>query len=140
MDSILEFKGQYFFLSNFYEVPVFYNGLQFKSSEAAFQAQKFPSRASEFCNLSAISAKRLGRAIPLRGDWKTARIGIMKEIVFAKFKQNKKLKRLLLETGEAFLQEGNDWGDTFWGVCNGKGENMLGKILMEVRNELGTNQ
>lgn len=39
-------------------------------------------------------------------------------------------------TGDAELIEGNNWGDTFWGVCNGRGENMLGKLLMEIRDYL----
>jgi predicted NAD-dependent protein-ADP-ribosyltransferase YbiA (DUF1768 family) len=46
----------------------------------------------------------------------------------------------LLETGDAELIEGNDWGDTFWGVCGGKGNNFLGKLLMEVRKELRSAQ
>lgn len=140
MEPILEFKGEYQFLSNFYDTPVEYNGLRYKNSEAAFQAQKCPQRASEFCNLSAISAKRLGRAVPMRGDWNKVRLQVMKEVVLAKFQQNKKLKRMLLATQDALLQEGNYWKDTFWGVCDGVGENHLGKILMEVRDELGTNK
>ncbi|NWN81082.1 NADAR family protein, partial [Bacillus sp. (in: firmicutes)] len=46
------------------------------------------------------------------------------------------LKNKLLQTGESILIEGNTWGDKIWGVCNGVGENKLGKILMKVRNEL----
>ena len=45
----------------------------------------------------------------------------------------------LVETGTEELVEGNDWGDTYWGVCKGTGKNMLGKILMEVREELKKN-
>ena len=62
----------------------------------------------------------------------------MKELVLQKFSTNAELKDFLLETGEAHLIEGNGWGDTFWGVSGGKGENHLGKILMEVRQELQT--
>ena len=64
----------------------------------------------------------------------------MYEIVLAKFSQNEYLKRRLLETGNALLIEGNDWGDTYWGVCNGRGKNKLGKILMRVRTELANKQ
>jgi hypothetical protein len=46
------------------------------------------------------------------------------------------LKQLLLATGDKELIEGNTWGDTFWGVCNGIGQNHLGKILMAKRTEL----
>ena len=140
MQQISEFRGEYSFLSNYFDAPVLYNGLRFKNSEAAFQAQKCPERATEFCNLSPMSAKRMGRAVPLRSDWNKVRIAIMKAVVLAKFQQNKKLKRALLATQDAILIEGNTWNDTFWGVCRGRGENNLGKILMEVRNELGSNQ
>ena len=60
----------------------------------------------------------------------------MLNLVRAKFKQNPGLAEKLLNTGERELVEGNQWGDTFWGVCSGKGENVLGKILMQVRLEI----
>jgi predicted NAD-dependent protein-ADP-ribosyltransferase YbiA (DUF1768 family) len=46
------------------------------------------------------------------------------------------LRAKLLATGDEFLVEGNHWGDTYWGVCNGKGRNMLGSLLMKVREEI----
>ena len=62
----------------------------------------------------------------------------MYEIVKEKFTQHEDLKRRLLETGDEELQEGNNWYDTYWGVDihTGKGLNMLGKILMRIREEL----
>jgi predicted NAD-dependent protein-ADP-ribosyltransferase YbiA (DUF1768 family) len=57
----------------------------------------------------------------------------MRDIVRAKFDQNEDLKIKLMATGAALLVEGNDWGDTFWGRCDGKGGNVLGSILMELR-------
>ena len=60
----------------------------------------------------------------------------MKEIVTAKFEQNELLRQRLKETGTAYLIEGNTWGDTFWGKVDSKGENHLGLILMDVREEL----
>ena len=56
----------------------------------------------------------------------------MEMCVFRKFR-NPHLKELLLATGTAELIEGNTWNDTYWGVCNGKGKNMLGKTLMDCR-------
>ena len=74
--------------------------------------------------------------MPLRDDWEAVKIQIMYQIVYAKFSQNPLLKQKLLDTGDAYLQEGNTWYDTFWGVCNGVGQNNLGYILMRVREEL----
>jgi len=64
------------------------------------------------------------------------RIGIMTELVRQKFTRHVDLKQKLLETGNAKLIEGNHLGDKFFGVCNGIGENWLGKILMQIREEI----
>jgi predicted NAD-dependent protein-ADP-ribosyltransferase YbiA (DUF1768 family) len=64
------------------------------------------------------------------------KVKLMFVLVTEKFKQNPELKQKLLETGNQELIEGNTWNDTFWGVCNGQGQNWLGKILMLVRSEL----
>ena len=50
------------------------------------------------------------------------------------------LREALLNTDNAKLIEGNWWGDKFWGICNGVGENNLGKLLMEVRDEIRRNK
>ena len=42
----------------------------------------------------------------------------------------------LLDTGDLYIEETNSWGDTFWGVCEGKGQNVLGNILMGIRTDL----
>lgn len=60
----------------------------------------------------------------------------MKDVVEAKFSQNPDLAKKLLETEDAYLEEGNDWGDRIWGTVNGIGANNLGRILMEVREIL----
>lgn len=134
------FRGSYAFLSNFYECDVTYNNLTFKSSEAAFHAQKSPERAKEFINLNPTEAKKLGRQVNLRSDWESIKYDLMKDIVDAKFSQNPSLKSKLLATGDEELVEGNWWNDTYWGVCTNKkydhvGQNNLGKILMEIRNK-----
>ena len=135
-DAIDKFRGEYGFLSNFYEVEVEYDGYTYRNSESAFQAQKDVSRREEFTNLTATKSKWLGKRVNLRKDWESVKLGIMEEIVRNKFSQNPELKQKLIDTGDRLLIEGNDWRDTFWGICNGKGQNHLGKILMKIREEL----
>lgn len=84
--------------------------------------------------LTAGQAKRRGYRVKLRDDWELVKLGIMEDLVRQKFNE-KTLGDMLLATGDAELVEGNDWGDKFWGVCDGEGQNMLGKILMKVRSE-----
>ena len=131
------FRGDYYFLSNFYPVTVKYEGLTFESSEAAFQSAKALGKIKRlFCDASASTSKKLGRRIHLRSDWDEIKDEVMYEIVKDKFTRNKELGKRLLATKEQKLVEGNTGGDKYWGVCNGVGQNKLGKILMRFRNEL----
>lgn len=138
--TIPAFRDEYRFLSNFWDAPVTYGGLTYMNNEAAFQAQKSLRLEDKlaFTAIGSGKAKRLGRRVPLRPDWEDVKVGIMEEIVRAKFTQNDKLKQRLLATGDMVLEEGNTWHDTFWGIDlnTGEGENHLGKILMKVRAEL----
>jgi hypothetical protein len=133
--TINDFRKEYFYLSNFYKTPIIYEGLIYGSTESAFQAAKTLDLElrEAFCKLDPSTAKKLGRNVPLRNDWEEVKYSVMKEVVLYKFSTNSDLRRRLLDTGNALLIEGNTWNDTYWGVCNGKGENNLGKILMEVR-------
>lgn len=133
---INEFRGKYYFLSNFYEAPVTWNGLTYLNNEAAFQSAKTFSDRECFTNLDPSSAKKLGRKVQLRSDWENVKNDVMYEICKAKFSQNTELKNRLLLTGNEHLEEGNTWGDKIWGTVNGIGENRLGKILMRIREEL----
>lgn len=141
---INEFRGNYFFLSNFYDKPVTYGGITYANNEAAFQAQKVLDDAikQKFTNLEPNEAKKLGRKVKLRPDWEEVKDDIMYQIVKAKFEQNPDLRRKLLATGNQELIEGNTWHDNHFGNCscpkcrNTKKENVLGKILMKVREEL----
>lgn len=135
---INRFSGKYFFLSNFYPSDVEYGGFVYKNNEAAFQSQKDPSRQLEFTLLNPSEAKRLGRRVTLRKDWEEIKVKTMKDIVREKFNQNPVIREKLLATGDEILVEGNTWNDRCWGVCNGVGKNLLGKILMDVRKELKT--
>lgn len=91
--DITRFCGDYDFLSNFYEVPLEYEGLCYKNAEAAFQAQKCEDavQKADFCDLAANKAKKLGRRIKLRDDWENVKLKKMLEIVRAKFTQNPEL-------------------------------------------------
>lgn len=138
MEAIREFIDAYAFLSNFYHSPIKYKGLIYLNAEAAFQAQKETCEKDkeQYTRMNPAQAKLVGRNCNLREDWEEIKEQIMYEIVKAKFTQNQNLARLLIATGDAYLEEGNWWKDTTWGVCNGVGENKLGKILMRVREEL----
>lgn len=135
---IKEFRGKYYFLSNFYDFPVRYKGIEYLNNEAAFQSQKVldNKQRESFSHLNPSEAKRKGRRVKLRSDWEEVKDDIMYGIVLAKFTQDAKLMRMLLETGDKYLEEGNSWNDTYWGVCRGRGKNKLGKILMRVRQEI----
>lgn len=132
------FRGKYGFLSNMYDCPVTYNGVTYSCSEAAYQAQRCArdEDRSKFDLLDGVSAKKLAKQVETKAGWNDIKAGVMKEILRAKFRQNKPLADKLLATGEKELVEGNKWYDTYWGVFKGKGENVLGKILMDVRDEI----
>jgi ribA/ribD-fused uncharacterized protein len=137
---MMTFRGAFGFLSNFHPSPVELDGIRYENAEAAFQARKCadPTDRTAFAGLPAVKARQLGRRIPLRKDWDEVRLAAMEEVVRAKFAQNPDLAARLLATGSMPLVEGNTHGDTFWGVDarTGKGENHLGKILMQIRAEL----
>ncbi|WP_206459360.1 NADAR family protein [Anaerovorax sp. IOR16] len=135
---INEFRGKYYFLSNFYSAFVEYEGIVYLNNESAFQSAKVTDYNTrlKFANLDPSSAKRKGRHIQLRHGWDDIKFDIMHEICKAKFTQNLALKSKLLATENEYLEEGNTWGDRIWGTVNGKGQNNLGKILMRIREEL----
>lgn len=141
MSSITEFKGGYRFLSNFYPCVIKgVGGMVFNSVEHGFQAAKTLDVDSQVKIWQAATpgdAKRLGRRVTLRQDWELIKLAVMLDLVRQKFAEPT-LRRQLLATLDAELVEGNWWNDTFWGVCRGKGENHLGKILMQVRYEIVT--
>lgn len=147
---ILEFKGPYRFLSNFYLSPVSsWSGFQYPSAEHAYQAAKCWDPDKQEWNESKhrqireaatpALAKRLGRGVVLPTRWEDTRVRIMFLVVAAKFEVGSSMAQQLLDTGDAHLEEGNHWGDTFWGVSpagSGIGQNMLGRLLMQWRGAL----
>jgi len=139
MEKIDNFQGEYRFLSNFYHSPIRYYGILYNTVEHAYQAAKTKSdteRKMIADQSTPGKAKRAGRTITLRDNWEMIKIPIMHYLCYEKFKNYLVLQKKLIETNDAQLVEGNKWGDVFWGVCDGKGRNELGKILMDVRDLL----
>ena len=94
---IKHFNRKYFFLSNFYECPVFYEGLVYNSTEAAFQAAKILSGREYFTKMNPPAAKKEGRRVDLREDWEEVKMGVMYDVCYAKFAYNPQLKEKLLK-------------------------------------------
>lgn len=138
-EIISEFKFKYYFLSNFYPCEILWEGKVWKTAEHIYQAMRtdHPLHREEILRAPTPGkAKRLGRQAPQREDWEEVKDEVMSEIVLQKFKQHKDLRKKLLATGDAELIEENWWGDTYWGVHKGEGDNRLGKILMNTREEI----
>jgi ribA/ribD-fused uncharacterized protein len=126
------------FLSNFFPCDVVFEGEIYPSVEHAFQAAKSLDDHTRWLIREARSpgqAKRMGRRVELRDDWEEIKLGVMATLLDSKF-SDPSLSQRLMDTQDAFLIEGNEWGDTFWGVSYGDGSNHLGKLLMELRQEL----
>jgi ribA/ribD-fused uncharacterized protein len=146
---INRFEGRYYFLSNFYPAKIEHQGIEYPTVEHYYIAMKVNDEqlingkyytVGDFREMMAKVespglAKKIGRLVKLRKDWDSKKLEYMNWAVREKFK-DETLKELLILTGDQEIIEGNYWNDTFWGVCKGVGKNHLGKILMEVRNEL----
>jgi len=140
---IESFHDTHYYLSNFYENPMKVDGKSFKSNEHFFQASKAGNTEDfEYVRASATAAqsKKRGREIKMRGDWDNVKNTIMTQGLRAKF-ADPELRQRLLDTGDAALIEGNNWHDVYWGRCDcskhgGDGQNWLGRLLMQLREEL----
>jgi ribA/ribD-fused uncharacterized protein len=132
------FRGAHRFLSNFHPCRVALDGQVYRSVEHAYQAAKTTDRErrKELHRLTAAGAKRWASALPLRPDWEAVKLDVMHDLLRQKFLGDEGLAAQLLATGEHDLIEGNTWGDTYWGVYRGCGNNHLGRLLMQVRSEL----
>jgi ribA/ribD-fused uncharacterized protein len=127
--------------SNFAPFPIALDGERWPTSEHYFQAAKFDNAEYKLkirrAN-SPMEAARLGRdrKQKIRRDWESVKVGIMRDAVLAKFTQHDELRALLLSTGEAKIVERTE-NDSYWGDGgDGSGKNMLGQILMQVRESL----
>lgn len=138
MDSILWFSGRYSFLSNFSACGFEWHGQVWPWAEMPFQWAKTNDLHWRRLIRSAGTpreAKALGRNCPLRDDWEAKKIYFMWSILRCKFAVPV-LAKMLLDTGDAYLEEGNHHGDMTWGTVDGVGTNYLGMVLMHVRAEL----
>ncbi len=137
--EIFGFFKEHRFLSNFHIAPISYRELIFPTTEHAYMAMKVDD--DEFwLEMSQVStpreARNKGQLCPLRPDWEQVKTKFMYEVCFNKFTQHNDLRKKLLATDNKPLTENNWWDCTVWGVCNGVGENHLGKILMRIRDEI----
>jgi len=127
---ISEFRGDYRFLSNFFSAPSGFN------VEVRYQAAKTTNIKDylQIMSLSPSQAKQHIKNVPVRDNWNQIRLTVMEELLRQKFSE-REMALKLINTDDAILIEGNNWGDTFWGMCDGVGKNHLGKLLMKIRNE-----
>jgi ribA/ribD-fused uncharacterized protein len=143
---ITTFRGEYNFLSNFFEVDVEYDGITYASVEHAYMSAKSNDpQWKAYCankNITASDVKREGKRVRLVDHWESIKFGVMETCLRAKFNQEP-FKSKLLATGNQNIQEGNNWSDKEWGidltVNPNVGENHLGRLLMKIRHELKFN-
>lgn len=125
------------FMSNFYPSPFEAEGLIWPTVEHYFQAMKTLDK-KQWPVFAALDnpgkAKHHGRMVELRADWEAVRVEVMTTALRCKFKQNPLLLKLLLETNDKVLHEDSPY-DFVWGWQN-NGKDLLGKCLMQVRDEL----
>lgn len=142
--TIDAFRGKWTKLSNYSLCAVWYDGHIYQSTEHAYQAQKSLDPAIQKMirdSPTPAVAKKLARSVKLRNDWNQVKVSIMFELLREKFAQEPE-RSILLSTIDELLIEGNHWHDNYWGDCNCPkckdipGQNMLGKLLVVIRNEL----
>lgn len=139
MTTIAGFSGKYRWLSNFCRAEINWDGDKYASVEHAYQAAKcknLTDRKLFQAEITPGQAKKLSRSMVIREDWDVVKKSIMLRLVRNKFMTHANLAEKLLDTGDSHIEETNSWGDRYWGICDGVGENHLGRILMKVRSEL----
>lgn len=134
-------------LTNYYICNVKVDNLTFSSSEAAYHSEKFLDEDIKklMTKLIPDEAKHVSRELArfIRSDWEDVKYDLMKKVVLEKFKQNFECLKELLDTGNMeLIEDTTGWHDNIWGACSceecksKEHKNYLGKILMEVREEL----
>jgi ribA/ribD-fused uncharacterized protein len=140
-DLICFYEHEYYVFSNFSSFMIEWKGNLCMTTEHAYHTEKFFDNKIKEDIRSARSAhdsQKLAQTYKenYRPDWDDVKVGIMKEILHAKVTQHPYVKKKLLESGDRKLVE-DSWRDDFWGWGpNKNGQNMLGKLWMEVRDEV----
>lgn len=136
---IIDFIDRYEFLSNSHWVNLEMDGDTYPSVDHAYQAAKTNDphkRARIRAASSSHIARQMGHAMPRPRDWEARRLDIMRDLLADKFSYPD-LAQSLLETREHVLINSSwDRRDQFWGTYRDKGENWLGRLLMELRTSL----
>jgi hypothetical protein len=139
--------------SNFvlFDTPMLYDGDLYTTPEAFYQAMKTldKSKRSEIAKMSPNQAKKAGKKLLLRNDWNSVKEQVMLYAQRYRFRKNTIMRERLLLTGNSIIEETNTWHDNYWGICmcsvvNGNfgnrncsgGKNLLGKLIMQVRDEI----
>jgi ribA/ribD-fused uncharacterized protein len=126
----------YEFLSNFHPATVRLDGVEHRTVEHAYQAAKTldPSEREHVWSAPTPAvAKERGQRVTMRPDWNDCKVAVMRNLLKQKF-SDPVLRARLAATAPLELIEGNTWGDRFWGVHEGEGQNWLGRLLMEIRD------
>lgn len=131
------FFREYRWLSNFHLCEVEYGGIIYPSTENAYQAQKTNDHnlQLEFAELTPSQSKIRSHQMVIPDDWELTKMGIMNDLLRLKF-AIPELRDMLLATDNKHIEETNYWNDSWWGVCEGVGKNVLGKLIMNIRSEL----
>lgn len=142
-EPIKGFRGQYRWLSNFSECNFQRKGIKYPTVEHAYQAAKLEMRDREIFikeNPSPFEAKRNWKNYELMWspeEWDKFKFMIMHDLIDIKF-NFLYYKNRLLKTEDRYIEETNNWGDSYWGfdINQNRGENNLGHIIMMVRHKL----
>lgn len=131
--------------SNLFRRAMVFEGREYPTAEHAYQAGKARKESVRDWILSAPSPSLVAMAAhglytwDINPDWSRTKFDRMRNVLRAKFTQHEDLKELLLSTGNSRLVEAGRADNVVnrtWGEVNGKGLNMLGVLLMEVREEI----
>lgn len=136
MRTIDRFVGKYNFLSSTYPSSVEIGGITYPTVCHAIIASKIDSIEikKQIAALNGLGQVfRFEKTLEESPEWIACRRDVMKNILRKKF-SDPKLMHALKETDSAYLINTNYWGETYWGCCDGYGKNVLGHLLMEIRN------